>query len=120
LFIDSSGVTLGGAPLRSVATTANLPWSEFVAVVPWRQWYAGIPLYVGALQPGDRPPLLGARVGAIGGVVTVGMGAPARVPDPRLAFGSPGIAGGGSPGRNCPPPFASTRRMSTSSTDGDS
>ncbi|MPY97782.1 MAG: hypothetical protein GEU97_07235 [Actinophytocola sp.] len=67
LRVDSSGITLGGFPLRYRATTAVVPWHDIVAVVLWRQHMAfGARMdYVGVQRKNGLPPLPGPGTGRL-------------------------------------------------------
>ncbi|MFG2821257.1 hypothetical protein ACGFX4_17740 [Kitasatospora sp. NPDC048365] len=60
LRVDSTGVLLGGSPLRYAATTVLVPWSEIAAVELWIQRVGRQKLpYVGVHRHAGLPPLPG-------------------------------------------------------------
>jgi hypothetical protein len=93
LRVDASGITLGGSPLRYVATAAHLPWRDVEAVVLWRQDLAqGLP-YLGVLRPDGSPPLPGTVGGRAGQVLMRAGRAVAGAPDDRLVTSCRAISG---------------------------
>lgn len=65
LRVDSSGITLGGYPLRYRATTAVVGWHDVVAIVVWRQHvpFGARMDYVGVQRKDGLPPLPGPGTG---------------------------------------------------------